>query len=139
MRRSSERLAVQLDRLATASLRINVALNPARLAQVAADGIARVLESESIALLLEDMASSAVARTSADGLTTTWQVPTAVASALIQEASADRFVHQYEAPWSELLSGTLQGSWVITPVRRGDQVVGLIGVPAPPRRVRPTG
>lgn len=130
VRQSAERLATQLGRLATASLRINVALNPARLAQVAAEGIARVLESESIALLLEDLASSAVARTSADGLTTTWQVPTDVASALIQEASDDRFVHQHEAPWSELLSGTLEGAWVITPVRRGEEVVGLIGVPA---------
>lgn len=129
-RRSAERLATQLGRLATASLRINVALTPARLASAAADGISRVLESESIALLLEDKDSSAVSRNSPEGVATTWKVPTAVASQLIREATDDRVVHQHVAVWSDLLSGSLEGAWVITPIRRGENVVGLIGVPA---------
>lgn len=119
-RRNAERLVTRLGRLVTASLRINVALNPTRLAAAGADSTARVLDTE----------SSAVARTTADGVTTTWKVSTEVASALIVAATDVPVVHQHVAPWSEVLAGSLEGAWVITPVRRGDDVVGLIGVPA---------
>ncbi len=69
-RRDAERLAVRLDRLSSASLRINVALNPARVATAAAEGLARMLDTESVVLLVEDATGGVVGRTTVDDVTT---------------------------------------------------------------------
>ncbi len=134
-RRSAERLATRLQQLSAASLRINVALNPARLAAAASEAAARVLDSESVVVLLDDSSSAAVARTSFEGLTTNLQVPRGLAAQLLEGAATPSDVHAADEPWSAILYGGYDGPWRVWPIGRGDEHGdehgGLIAVPAP--------
>ncbi len=130
-RRSAERLASRLQRLSAASLRINVALNPARLAAAAADAAARVLDTESVVVLLGDPGLATAARTDVAGATSTWSVPPELAARLMRGAAHGAHIHAADSPWSEILSGSFDGPWRIAPIGRGVDPVGLVAVPLP--------
>lgn len=131
-RRSAERLATRLGRLSTANLRINVAVNLTRLVGAAAEGTARVLESESVAMLVGDDGRSLAARTGADGVTTTWSIPADAVATLVTEAKGATLVEASHEPWTTLLPEAGQGTWSVMPVREGHEVVGLVGAPGTP-------
>ena len=129
-RRDAERLATRLSRLASASLRINVALNSTRIAVATAEGLARILETESVALLIDDN-DCVVGRTTADGVTTSMHLAPEVGTGLLEGLAGATVVHASDQPWSELLSSTYDGPWNVNPVRdAGAETVGLVLVPA---------
>jgi DNA-binding response OmpR family regulator len=128
-RRSAERLAVRLDRLAAASLRINVAMKPARLAATCAEGAARLLEGEAAVLLVEETEASTAARTAQDGSTTTWTLSAGEAAPLIPDSPHARPVQSSTGRWSTLLEG-VDAEWWVVPVPGVAGPAGLIAVPA---------
>ncbi|QNN53305.1 fused response regulator/phosphatase [Nocardioides mesophilus] len=130
-RRSSERLTARLQQLATASLRINVALNAVRVAAAASEAAARVLETECLVVLVNAPDPATAARTDAAGTTSTWELSIDLAAALLQGAVQSSEIHAADAPWKTLLAGCYDGPWRITPVHNRGQKVGLILVPAP--------
>lgn len=129
-RRSAERLAVRLQHLAAASLRINVALSVGRLATAASEACARILDSECVVVLLGD-SEAAVARTTFGGLTTNVEVSESLATRLLDSAAERSDVHAADEPWSAVLSGGYDGPWQVCPVGQVYDQAGLIAVPAP--------
>ncbi|HSE09546.1 MAG TPA: SpoIIE family protein phosphatase [Nocardioidaceae bacterium] len=130
-RRRAERLATRLQQLSASTLRINVALSAARLATEAAEATARVLDSEAVVLLLEDTGSAAVARTDYVGVTASSEVTESLASKLLHSATQTSVVHAADEPWSAILRGGFDGPWQIWPIGRGEDLAGLVAVPAP--------
>ena len=129
-RRTAERLATRLERLSTASLRINVALNATRLAAAASDAAARVLDTESVVVVLDEPGPAAAGQTNVAGVTSTWEVPTELAARLLHGAVEETQIHAADAPWSKLLFGCYDGPWRITPIHSRHVQVGLVAVPA---------
>ena len=129
-RRTAERLATRLERLSTASLRINVALNATRLAAAASEAAARVLDTESVVVVLDEPGPAAAGRTNVAGVTSTWEVPTELASRFLHGAAQATQVHAADAPWSKILFGCYDGPWRITPIHSRNVQVGLVAVPA---------
>lgn len=129
-RRRAERRATRLQDLASASLRINVALNAARLAATASEACARILDSESVVVLLGD-SETAVARTTFGGVTTNLEVSQRVAARLLDSAAARSDVHAADEPWSAILHGGYDGPWQVWPIGGSHDRAGLIAVPAP--------
>jgi DNA-binding response OmpR family regulator len=129
-RRDAERLASRLDRLSSASMRINVALNPARVATAAAEGIARMLDTESVVLLVEDATGGVVGRTSVDNVTTGASLSAELTSALLHALGDRAVAHAADEPWTSILSGSYDGPWTVVPVTGSDGVNGLVAVPA---------
>ncbi len=130
-RRTAERLAGRLQVLATASLRINVALNATRLAAVASEATSRVLDTESVVVLLDDPGPATAARTDVAGVTSSWDVPHELATELMDGATQASEIHAADSPWSSILYGCFDGPWRIAPVLSGGDRVGLLAVPAP--------
>jgi DNA-binding response OmpR family regulator len=129
-RRTAERLVTRLQRLSAASLRMNVALNATRLAAAASEAAARVLDTESVVVVLDEPGPAAAGRTNAAGVTSTWEVFTELAAKLLLGASTVTRIHAADPPWSRILSGCYDGPWRITPIHSGNVQVGLIAVPA---------
>ena len=129
-RRTAERLATRLERLSTASLRINVALNATRLAAAASDAAARVLDTESVVVVLDEPGPAAAGRTNVAGVTSTWEVPTELAAGLLHGAAQATQIHAADAPWSKILFGCYDGPWRIMPIHSRHVQVGLVAVPA---------
>ncbi|MGH3333433.1 MAG: SpoIIE family protein phosphatase, partial [Nocardioidaceae bacterium] len=130
LRRRAERLATRLQHLAAASLRINVALHASRLAAAGSEACARMLDSESVVVLLGD-SETAVARTTFGGLTTNLEVSQSMAARLLESAAARSDVHAADEPWSAILYGGYDGPWRVFPIGRAHDPSGLIAVPAP--------
>jgi DNA-binding response OmpR family regulator len=129
-RRSAERLAVRLDRLSAASLRINVAMTAPRLAGASVEGAGRLFDTEAAVLLVEDADASSAARTAADGTTTAWDLSPGTAAGLLAAADGARLVAPAEGPWPALLGGTQAPRWWVVPVPGAAGPVGLLAVPA---------
>ena len=130
-RRTAERLTTRLQQLSAASLRINVALTAARVAAAASEGAARVLETESVVVLINDQGPATAARTDFVGMTTTWELPTGLAEALLQGTAQSSEIHAADAPWKGILVGCYDGPWRIAPIHSRGTRVGLIAAPAP--------
>ncbi|MGZ4492438.1 MAG: SpoIIE family protein phosphatase [Nocardioidaceae bacterium] len=130
-RRTAERLAARLERLSAANLRINVALNTTRLASAASEAAARVLDTESVVVLPDERGSAVAGRTDVAGVTSVSELPPEVTARLMHRATEVSVVHAAEALWSEILVGSYDGPWRITPIHSGDDQVGLVVVPAP--------
>jgi DNA-binding response OmpR family regulator/serine phosphatase RsbU (regulator of sigma subunit) len=130
-RRDAERLASRLDRLSSASMRINVALNPARVATAAAEGAARILDTESVVLLVEDPTGGVVGRTSVDNVTTVTVVSGELTTALLHAVGDVTIVHAADPPWNAILHGSYDGPWTVVPVPGPEGFSGLVAVPAP--------
>ena len=130
-RRTAERLATRLQRLSTASLRINVALNSTRMAAAASDAAARLLDTESVVVLLDEPGPAAAGRTNVAGVTSTWEVPAKLTLRLLDGSAQGFEIHAADAPWSRILFGCFDGPWRIAPIHSGDEQIGLIAVPAP--------
>jgi hypothetical protein len=131
-RRSAERLAVRLDRLSAAGLRINVAMTAARLAAASVEGAARLFDSEAAILLVEDDDTSRAARTAPGGATTAWKLSPGTATDLLAASDGAGFVDPGEVPWSALLGGTQAPRWWVARVLGTAGPVGLLAVPADP-------
>jgi DNA-binding response OmpR family regulator len=129
-RRSAERLATRLQQLSAASLRINVALNATRLATAASEACARMLDSESVALLVGD-SEAAVSRTGFDGVTSNIVVSPGLAGRLLDQAAKGSDIHAADEPWSAILRGGYDGPWRVWPIGRLDERAGFVAVPAP--------
>jgi CheY-like chemotaxis protein len=129
-RRRAERLATRLQHLTGAGLRINVALNASRLATAASEACARILDSESVVVLIGD-SDPAVARTTFGGFTANLEVSQSVAARLLDSAADRADVHASDEPWSAILYGGYDGPWRVWPIGRVDDRAGLIAVPAP--------
>ena len=130
-RRHAERLASRLDRLSSASMRINVALNASRVATAAAEGTARILDTEAVVLLAEDTGGGVLGRTSVEHVTTGAAVPAERTVELLDALGDAAEVHATDAPWRAILRGSYDGPWTVVAISGHDGVVGLIAVPAP--------
>ena len=128
-RRSAEQLATRLDRLAAASLRINVALVPERLAAATAAGATHVLGTESVVVLLPEGDDGVVARSSADRVVETATVPREQVNRLLEVAGSTRVVAADQAPFDEVLSHGHADQWALQEMHSGMAVVGLVAVP----------
>lgn len=130
-RRTAERLTSRLQQLSAASLRVNVALNATRMAAAASDAATRVLETESVVVLVDQPGPATAARTDASGVTSTWELSADLAAALLHGTSQASEIHAADAPWKSILVGCFDGPWRIAPIHNHGARVGLIAVPAP--------
>ena len=128
-RRSAEQLATRLDRLAAASLRINVALVPERLAAATSAGAAHVLGTEAVVVLLPEGEDGVVARTSTDRLVETAKVSRDQVSRLLAAVGSTRVISGDQPPFAEVLPPGRPGPWALQEMHSGISVVGLIAVP----------
>ncbi len=130
VRRNAVRLASRLDRLASASMRINVALNSTRVATATAEAVAKILDTESVVMLVDDPPTAVLGRTGVDNVTTSAVVTAELTAKLLRALEATTVAHAADDPWSAILSGSYDGPWTVVPVRTPQEVIGLIAVPA---------
>lgn len=131
-RRTAERLTNRLQQLSAASLRINVALSAIRMAAAASEAAARVFETESVVVLVDDPGPATAARTNVEGVTTTWELSSELAAALLHgTAQSSSEIHAADPPWKGILVGCYDGPWRVAPIHSRGARVGLIAVPAP--------
>lgn len=129
-RRDAERLATRLDRLTSASLRVNVALTASRICYAASEGAARMVEAEAVVVLRDPPGVGLVTRTASEGLSVTSEVDVALLQRLLGAGPESQVVHGTDEPWTGVLSGSYKGPWIVTPIVSTDDVAGLVAVPA---------
>lgn len=130
-RRSAERQAARSGRLHRASVRLNVAANPARLADAAARAAAEVLDTVAVAAVVGDDGQGFRSTASSREMTS---APLALDAAELATLLADVDDTTVARPdrdvWRGILPVVGEGDWRLWIVRESATVAGFVAVPA---------
>ena len=130
-RRSAERQAARSGRLHRASVRLNVAANPARLADAAARAASEVLDTVAVAAVVGDdgqgFRSTASSREVASGPLALDAAELATLLADVDDTTVARLGGDV---WRGILPVVGEGDWRLWIVRESAAVAGFVAVPA---------
>ena len=133
-RRSAEQLAARSGRLHRVSVRLNVAGNPARLADAAARAAAEVLDTVAVAVVVGDDGQGFHSIASQGGRTTAMSTLSAVEVEKLLGVVGDQVVVRPDHDlWSGILPVIGESAWRLWLIRESATVTGFIALPVDPR------
>lgn len=130
-RRSAERLAARAGSLHRASVRLNAAANPARLADAGARAAAEVLDTTAVAVVIGDDGQGFRSTASCGRLTSTALTLDAVeVEKLLAEVENETLARPENGIWKGIFPVTGEGAWRLWLIRESVTVTGFIAMPA---------